>query len=55
MLDEAGLTKAKYFLTNSLNEELIRSLRTGVCADTYGVGDEIAVSSLILVLVEYIK
>lgn len=45
MLDEAGLTKAKIFLTNSLNEELIRSLREqGVCADTYGVGDEIAVS-----------
>ena len=45
MLDEAGLKKAKIFLTNSLNEELIRSLREqGVCADVYGVGDEIAVS-----------
>ena len=45
LLDEAGLKKAKIFLTNSLNEELIRSLREqGVCADVYGVGDEIAVS-----------
>lgn len=45
LLDEAGLKKAKIFLTNSLNEELIRSLREqGVCADIYGVGDEIAVS-----------
>lgn len=45
MLDEAGLKKAKIFLTNSLNEELIRSLKEqGVCADSYGVGDEIAVS-----------
>lgn len=45
MLDEAGFKKAKIVLTNSLNEELIRSLREqGVCADSYGVGDEIAVS-----------
>lgn len=45
LLDEAGLKKAKIVLTNSLNEELIRSLREqGVCADLYGVGDEIAVS-----------
>ena len=35
ILDEAGFKKAKIVLTNSLNEELIRS---------YGVGDEIAVS-----------
>ncbi len=45
ILDEAGFKKAKIVLTNSLNEELIRSLREqGVCADSYGVGDEIAVS-----------
>ena len=45
ILDEAGFKKAKIVLTNSLNEELIRSLREqGVCADAYGVGDEIAVS-----------
>ena len=45
LLDEAGLYKAQIVLTNSLNEELIRSLREqGVCADMYGVGDEIAVS-----------
>ncbi|MGY0395346.1 nicotinate phosphoribosyltransferase [Fusobacterium sp. SYSU M8A802] len=45
ILDEAGFKKAKIVLTNSLNEELIRSLREqGVCADIYGVGDEIAVS-----------
>ena len=45
LLDEAGLKKAKIVLTNSLNEELIRSLREqGACADLYGVGDEIAVS-----------
>ena len=45
ILDEAGFKKAKIVLTNSLNEELIRSLKEqGVCADSYGVGDEIAVS-----------
>lgn len=45
LLDEAGLYKAKIVLTNSLNEELIRSLREqGAYADLYGVGDEIAVS-----------
>lgn len=45
LLDEAGLYKAKIFLTNSLNEELIRSLKEqGACVDVYGVGDEIAVS-----------
>ncbi|MDR3259221.1 MAG: nicotinate phosphoribosyltransferase [Fusobacteriaceae bacterium] len=45
LLDEAGLKKAQIFLTNSLNEELIRSLREqGACADVYGVGDAIAVS-----------
>lgn len=45
LLDEAGFHKAKIFLTNSLNEELIRSLKEqGACVDVYGVGDEIAVS-----------
>ncbi len=45
ILDEAGFKKAKIVLTNSLNEELIRSLKEqGVCADSYGVGDAIAVS-----------
>lgn len=45
LLDEAGLHKAKIVLTNSLNEELIRSLKEqGAYVDLYGVGDEIAVS-----------
>ena len=45
LLDEAGLKKAQIFLTNSLNEELIRSLKEqGACVNVYGVGDEIAVS-----------
>ncbi|MDR1832325.1 MAG: nicotinate phosphoribosyltransferase [Fusobacteriaceae bacterium] len=45
LLDRAGLKKAKIFLTNSLNEELIRSLKEqGACVDIYGVGDAIAVS-----------
>ncbi|MDR1834283.1 MAG: nicotinate phosphoribosyltransferase, partial [Fusobacteriaceae bacterium] len=45
LLDEAGMKKAKIFLTNSLNEELIRSLKEqGACVDIYGVGDAIAVS-----------
>ncbi|WP_288217640.1 nicotinate phosphoribosyltransferase [uncultured Fusobacterium sp.] len=45
LLDEAGFKKAKIFLTNSLNEEVIRSLKEqGACVDIYGVGDEIAVS-----------
>lgn len=44
-LDEAGLKKAKIFLTNSLNEGLIKSLKEqGACADIFGVGDAIAVS-----------
>lgn len=44
-LDNAGLKKAKIFLTNSLNEELIKSLKEqGACVDMYGVGDAIAVS-----------
>lgn len=44
-LDEAGFKKAKIFLTSSLNEELIRSLKEqGACADIFGVGDAIAVS-----------
>lgn len=44
-LDEAGLKKAKIFLTNALNEDLIRSLKEqGACADIFGVGDAIAVS-----------
>lgn len=45
LLDEAGLYKAQIVLTNSLNENVISSLREeGVCANLYGVGDEIAVS-----------
>lgn len=45
LLDEAGLTKAKISLTNSLDEKLIRSLKEqGACVDLYGVGDAIAVS-----------
>ena len=44
-LDDAGLKKAKIFLTNALNEDLIRSLKEqGACADIFGVGDAIAVS-----------
>ncbi len=44
-LDNAGLKKAKIFLTNALNEDLIRSLKEqGACADIFGVGDAIAVS-----------
>ena len=44
-LDAAGLKKAKIFLTNSLNEDLIKSLKEqGACVDIFGVGDAIAVS-----------
>ena len=44
-LDNAGLKKAKIFLTNSLNEDLIKSLKEqGAFVDVYGVGDSIAVS-----------
>lgn len=44
-LDAAGLKKAKIFLTNSLNESLIKSLKEqGACVDIFGVGDAIAVS-----------
>ncbi len=44
-LDTAGLKKAKIFLTNSLNESLIKSLKEqGACVDIFGVGDAIAVS-----------
>lgn len=44
-LDEAGLLNAKITLTNSLNEDLISSLKSqGACADFYGVGDAISVS-----------
>ena len=44
-LDKAGLTKAKIFLTNALNESLIKSLKEqGACVDLFGVGDAIAVS-----------
>ncbi len=44
-LDEAGLKKAKIFLTSSLNERLIRSLKEqGACVDAFGVGDAIATS-----------
>lgn len=44
-LNEAGLYKAKVVLTNSLNEDLIRSLKEqGAQVDLYGVGDAIAVS-----------
>lgn len=44
-LDEAGLKKAKIFLTNGLNEDLIKSLKEQKAAvDIFGVGDEIAVS-----------
>lgn len=44
-LNEAGLYKAKIILTNSLNEDLIRSLKEqGAQVDLYGVGDAIAVS-----------
>src|SRR3712207_5915159 len=39
------MKKAKIFLTNSLDEKLIKSLKEqGACADIYGVGDAIAVS-----------
>lgn len=44
-LDDAGFKRAKIFLTNALNEELIRSLKEqGACVDIFGVGDAIAVS-----------
>lgn len=44
-LDLAGLKKAKIFLTNSLNESLIKSLKEqGAAVDIFGVGDAIAVS-----------
>lgn len=44
-LDEAGMKKAKIFLTNSLDEKLIKSLKEqGACVDIYGVGDAIAVA-----------
>ncbi|KXA13440.1 nicotinate phosphoribosyltransferase [Fusobacterium equinum] len=44
-LDEVGMKKAKIFLTNSLDEKLIKSLKEqGACVDIYGVGDAIAVS-----------
>lgn len=44
-LDNAGLKKAKIFLTNSLNEDLIKSLKEqNACVDIFGVGDAIAVS-----------
>lgn len=45
LLDEAGLKNAKIFLTNALNESLIKSLKEqGACVDIFGVGDAIAVS-----------
>ena len=44
-LDDAGLKKAKIVLTNSLNEDLIKSLKEqGAAVDVFGVGDAIAVS-----------
>lgn len=44
-LDKAGLKKAKIFVTNSLNENLIKSLKEqGATIDIFGVGDAIAVS-----------
>ncbi|MGL4989484.1 MAG: nicotinate phosphoribosyltransferase [Cetobacterium sp.] len=44
-LDSAGFKKAKIFLTNSLNESLIKSLKEqGAAVDIFGVGDAIAVS-----------
>lgn len=44
-LDKNGFKKAKIFLTNSLNESLIKSLKEqGACVDIFGVGDAIAVS-----------
>ncbi|MGL5989740.1 nicotinate phosphoribosyltransferase [Cetobacterium sp.] len=44
-LDAAGFKKAKIFLTNSLNESLIKSLKEQEAAvDIFGVGDAIAVS-----------
>jgi len=44
-LDRAGLKKAKIFLTNGLNEDLIKSLKEQqACGDIFGVGDAIAVS-----------
>lgn len=44
-LDKVGLKKAKIFLTNGLNEKLIKSLKEQkACGDIFGVGDAIAVS-----------
>ncbi|MGL6119542.1 MAG: nicotinate phosphoribosyltransferase, partial [Fusobacteriaceae bacterium] len=44
-LDHAELFKAKIILTNSLNEEVILSLKNqNACVDIFGVGDAIAVS-----------
>lgn len=44
-LDKNGFKKAKIFLTNSLNESLIKSLKEqNASVDIFGVGDAIAVS-----------
>lgn len=44
-LEAAGFKKAKIFLTNSLNEDLIKSLKEqNASVDVFGVGDAIAVS-----------
>ena len=44
-LDEAGFTQAKIFITNGLDEKLIRSLKEqNACMDVLGVGDAIATS-----------
>lgn len=44
-LDRNGLKKAKIFVTNSLNEQLIKSLKEqNAQIDMFGVGDAIAVS-----------
>lgn len=45
LLDDAGLYKAQIVLTNGLDEKLIKALKEqGAQADSYGVGDAIAVS-----------
>lgn len=45
MLDEAGLTDCKIFLSNSLDEYLIRDvISQGACVDYFGVGERLITS-----------
>lgn len=45
MLDDAGLTDAKIFISNSLDEYIIRDiLSQGACVDCFGVGERLITS-----------